>query len=68
MQQVSELLETGVYECLSVDKKQTVADLLKQLGLEGKYLGILVNDKKADKDTIITPKDKVVILPQIAGG
>jgi sulfur carrier protein ThiS len=46
----------------------TVNDLLKELNLEGKYFGILVNGKKADEDTIIKENDEVVILPHIAGG
>lgn len=68
MQQVAELLQTGVYETLKVDSEKRVSDLLKELELECKYFGILVNGKKADEDTIITPKDNVVILPHIAGG
>jgi len=46
----------------------TVADLLKELDLEDKYFGILVNGKKADPDTNIKPTDEIVILPHIAGG
>lgn len=46
----------------------TVGSLLKELNLEGKYFGILVNGKKADEDTIITSDSEVVILPHIAGG
>jgi sulfur carrier protein ThiS len=46
----------------------TVNDLLKELNLEGKYFGILVNGKKADEDTVIRESDSVVILPHIAGG
>ncbi|MBY9020755.1 MAG: MoaD/ThiS family protein, partial [Candidatus Lokiarchaeota archaeon] len=34
----------------------------------GKYFGILVNGKKADEDTEITPNDDITILPHIAGG
>jgi len=45
-----------------------VKDLLKELNLEGKYFGILVNGKKASEDTKITPTDEIVILPHIAGG
>lgn len=45
-----------------------MADLLKELDLEDKYFGILVDGKKADPDTTITPDSEVVILPHIAGG
>jgi molybdopterin converting factor small subunit len=46
----------------------TVKDLLAELNLEGKYFGILINGKKADESTKISPSDSVVILPHIAGG
>jgi len=62
------LLETGIYETFTPDKKILVKDLLKELNLEGKYFGILVNGKKATEDTIINENDEVVILPHIAGG
>ena len=46
----------------------TVKDLLKELSLEGKYFGILVNGKRATEDQKISPTDNIVILPHIAGG
>jgi len=46
----------------------TVGDLLKELNLEGKYFGILVNGKKADEDTVINEDSSITILPHIAGG
>lgn len=68
MKQVSELLETGVYETFNVEKTTTIRDLLKKLGLEGKYFGILINGKKAELNQTVRPSDEVVILPHIAGG
>jgi len=68
MKQISELLETGIYETLKIEKKMTVGDLLKELNLENKYFGILVNGKKADENTVIHQTDSVVVLPHIAGG
>ncbi|MFW9865688.1 MAG: MoaD/ThiS family protein [Candidatus Thorarchaeota archaeon] len=68
MKQISELLDTGLYETFSPEKAMTVADLLKELNLEGKYFGILVDGKKADPETKINEKSEVVILPHIAGG
>ncbi|MBD3253852.1 MAG: hypothetical protein GF383_02110 [Candidatus Lokiarchaeota archaeon] len=68
MKQVSELLETGIYETFTPSKVMTVKDLLKELDLEGKYFGILVNGKKAEPDTKIKETDEIVILPHIAGG
>ena len=46
----------------------TVKDLLKELNLEGKYFGILVDGKKADPDTVIDGNSEITILPHIAGG
>jgi sulfur carrier protein ThiS len=68
LKQISELLETGVYETFTPERTMTVTDLLKELNLEGKYFGILVDGKKANPDTKITPESEVVVLPHIAGG
>ena len=68
IRQVADLLETGLIETLIPERKMLVSDLLKELNLEGKYFGILVNGKKADENTEITPKDDITILPHIAGG
>jgi len=68
MKQISELLETGIYEIISPEKTMTVKDLLKELNLEGKYFGILINGKKATEDMTIKETDEIVILPHIAGG
>jgi len=68
MKQVAELLETGIYQPFTPEKTMTVKDLLEELNLEGKYFGILVNGKKADEATKISPEDSIVILPHIAGG
>lgn len=68
MKQVSELLETGVYETFTAERTMTVKDLLKELNLEGKYFGILINGKKATEDMTIKETDEIVILPHIAGG
>ncbi len=63
IKQVSELLDTGLYETFKPEKTMTVADLLQELNLENKYFGILVNGKKATPDTVITEQSEVVILP-----
>lgn len=63
MKQISELLDTGIYETLTIEKKMTVGDLLRELNLENKYFGILVNGKKANENTIINNKSEVVVLP-----
>ena len=68
MKQISELLQTGIYETFTAEKTMTVKDLLKELNLEGKYFGILINGKKATEDMTIKETDEIVILPHIAGG
>ena len=68
MKQINELLDTGLYETFSPERSMTVADLLKDLNLEGKFFGILVDGKKADPGTKISPNSAVIILPHIAGG
>ena len=68
MRQTSEILETGIIEIIVPERKMLVKDLLRELNLEGKYFGILINGKRADEDTEITPKDDITILPHIAGG
>jgi len=68
LRQSSEILETGIIETIVPERKMLVKDLLRELNLEGKYFGILINGKKADEETEITPKDDITILPHIAGG
>ena len=68
IKQVSELLDTGLYETITPERTMTVADLLIELNLENKYFGILVDGKKATPDTVINELSEIVILPHIAGG
>ena len=63
IKQVSELLDTGLYETITPERTMTVADLLIELNLENKYFGILVNGKKATPETKIGTEDEIVILP-----
>lgn len=63
MKQISDLLETGLYETFTPEKTMTVADLLKELNLEGKFFGILVDGKKADPETRIDGRSEVIVLP-----
>jgi molybdopterin converting factor small subunit len=68
LKQTADILETGIIETIIPERKMLVRDLLRELNLEGKYFGILINGKKADEDTEISPKDDITILPHIAGG
>ncbi len=68
MKQISDLLETGLYETFTPEKAMTVADLLSELNLEGKFFGILVDGKKAEPETKRDVNSEVIVLPHIAGG
>ncbi|MFX0019839.1 MAG: MoaD/ThiS family protein [Promethearchaeota archaeon] len=57
-----------MYETFKPEKRMVVRELLKELNLEGKYFGILVNGKKATEDTVIRETDEIIVLPHIAGG
>jgi sulfur carrier protein ThiS len=68
MKQTTDLLSIGIVEKYIPEKKMLVRDLLRELNLEGKYFGILINGKKADENSEISPEDDITILPHIAGG
>lgn len=68
MKQTTDILETGIIETFIPERNMLVRDLLRELNLEGKYFGILINGKKADENSEISPKDEITILPHIAGG
>jgi len=68
IKQISELLDSGLYETFKPERTMTVGDLLQELNLEDKYFGILVNGKKATPETKIGKEDEIIILPHIAGG
>jgi len=68
LKQIVDLLETGIIETYTPKRKMLVKDLLKELNLEGKYFGILVDGKKASEDTVLDEKSDILILPHIAGG
>ena len=68
MKQIADLLSTGIIETYTPKRKMLVKDLLKELNLEGKYFGILVDGKKANEDTVLDENSDIVILPHIAGG
>ena len=55
-------------ETITPEREMSVGDLLKELNLEGKYFGILVDGKKADEETVIDKDSSITILPHIAGG
>lgn len=56
------------YKEIKAIKKQTVAELLRDLGLEDAFLAVLVDGEKADLNDEIDEQQKIIILPKIAGG
>lgn len=68
MKQVSELLKTGLYEPLISDRTRTIKEIIKDINLEQKLFGILINGKIAGINEIVHRNDMVVIIPHLAGG
>ncbi|MHA1730336.1 MAG: MoaD/ThiS family protein [Promethearchaeota archaeon] len=68
MEKLSDLIQTGDMQTYTVQKTKKVSDLLKELGLEGKYFAILIDGKKANVGDTISEGSEIVILPKIAGG
>lgn len=69
MKQLQDLLNTGVYEEYTPNKAIFVKDLLEDLNLTNDQIfTVLVNGKRAELNTIVNEKDKISIIPQIAGG
>ncbi|MEX2681444.1 MAG: MoaD/ThiS family protein [Candidatus Sigynarchaeota archaeon] len=56
------------FKAIKITRKQTVAELLKELNLEDSYLAVLVDGVKADLNDEINENQKIIILPKIAGG
>ena len=57
-----------IYKTIQVEKKKTVDELLKELNINKNYFAVLVNCKRAGLNQIISPEDKVIVLPKIRGG
>lgn len=68
MKQVLELLETGLYESIIIDRTRTIKKIIKKLNIEEELFGTFINGKKAGRNDIVYKNDKVVIIPCIAGG
>ncbi len=56
------------FKAIKVTRKQTVAELLKELNLADSFLAVLVDGTKADLNDEINENQKIIILPKIAGG
>ncbi|MFX0115766.1 MAG: MoaD/ThiS family protein [Candidatus Hodarchaeota archaeon] len=47
---------------------ETVEELIARLELDGKYMVVLVNGRRADKDLVLKETDEIIILPRLVGG
>ena len=68
MQFLDEINTLGSIKTYRVKESRTVADLLKDIGLESKFFAVLADGKKVNLDDKIEPGQEVTILPKIAGG
>ncbi|MFX1450604.1 MAG: MoaD/ThiS family protein [Promethearchaeota archaeon] len=57
-----------IYKTIQVEKKKTVGALLKELNINDNFFAVLVNGKKAGMNQLLTPEDKILVLPKIKGG
>ena len=57
-----------IYKTIQVDKKKTVSALLKELNINDNFFAVLVNGKKASMNQLLSPEDKILVLPKIKGG
>ena len=60
--------QKGVISEIEVEQERTLKAVLDELGVDPTDYIILVNDRKADLDAKITPKDRVLVLPKVRGG
>ncbi len=68
MQYLDEISTTGSLKTYKVKESRTVADLLKDIGLESKFFAILADGKKVGLNDQIGEGQEITILPKIAGG
>nr|URC17482.1 MAG: hypothetical protein [Lokiarchaeota virus Skoll Meg22_1214] len=70
MQQMSELLNTGVLEPIHAIKEMTIREKLDEIGLtETLLFAVLINGKReTNLDKTLKPSDSLVIIPAIRGG
>jgi len=57
-----------IYKTIQVEKKKTVDALLKELNINDNFFAVLVNGKKAGMNQLLSPEDKILVLPKIKGG
>jgi len=54
---------------LQVPRAATVREIIKELGIEEKHVGLVViNGNKVTLDTCLNGEDNLVIFPVVAGG
>lgn len=61
-------LEVGTLKTFTAKTPKLVADLLKDMKLNGKFFAILIDGKKAELSDQIKEGQSIILLPKIAGG
>ncbi|MEM2135802.1 MAG: MoaD/ThiS family protein [Candidatus Jordarchaeaceae archaeon] len=57
----------GLMKIIS-NQRQTVAELLQEMGLEQEFFAVLIDGKKANLNEEIEKGTKIIVLPKIKGG
>ncbi len=64
----SSITNRGAISEVEVRETRPLQAILEELGINPKDYIVLVNDSKAKLDQIISPRDRVLILPKVRGG
>jgi sulfur carrier protein ThiS len=57
----------GLIKIIS-NQRQTVAELLQEMGLEQEFFAVLIDGKKANLNEEVEKGTKIIVLPKIKGG
>jgi len=57
----------GLIKIIS-NHRQTVAELLQEMGLEQEFFAVLIDGKRANLNEEVEKGTKIIVLPKIKGG
>jgi len=57
----------GLIKIIS-NQRQTVAELLQEMGLEQEFFAVLIDGKRANLNEEVEKGTKIIVLPKIKGG
>jgi sulfur carrier protein ThiS len=64
----SETQQSGGLMKLVSERRQKVAELLQELGLQEEFFAVIINGKKANLSEEIEKGTRIIVLPKIKGG